>query len=455
MTPLLYLACPAGDRADSEKSLATADLSVVWADDVSSALAELQQRDLPVLLDLSDGTATLKAAQQIRVQRPGALLFAVADMRRPDMTTEAVLTGIADVFARPMRGCHVAAAIARERRYTATRAGRPLPAPEPSHSANLYCHSRSMRDVVAAIAAATGPRGGILITGEQGTGRQVAARALHAEHSGATNVFVTLDCATDKTDQLEAALFGADSSGAAASASRGMEQVGRSGRLCQALGGTLYLENVADAPTRFQARLARVLRDGEAVLEDTGQPIDINVRTIAAVEGNFDAVAGEGRVREDLFRRWSAIRIEMPPLRERREDIGALANCFLREISASLGVPAKMLSRPALSLITAMPWPGNAPQLRAVLHSIVTGLQGGRAIGLDDVLMNVRLDGRPAALSVGGTLKEARARFEKEYIAATLEQQRGRISDAARVLGIQRTNLYRKMRSLKVMRDGQ
>jgi DNA-binding NtrC family response regulator len=112
-------------------------------------------------------------------------------------------------------------------------------------------------------------------------------------------------------------------------------------------------------------------------------------------------------------------------------------------------VPPKTLSRSALSLISALPWRGNAVELRRLLESIVTGLQGGRGIALEDVLAHVRLDGGEAPC-VSGTLKQARSRFEKEYIATVLERHRGRISDAARVLGIQRTNLYRKMRSLKV-----
>ena len=160
----------------------------------------------------------------------------------------------------------------------------------------------------------------------------------------------------------------------------------------------------------------------------------------------------EGRVREELLRRLSVIRIDMPALRNRREDIPALANYFLREICAALQVPPKTLSRSALSLISALPWRGNAVELRRLLDSIVdAACQGGRGIALEDVLAHVRLDGGGAP-AVGGTLKQARSRFEKEYIATVLEQHRGRISDAARALGIQRTNLYRKMRSLKVAR---
>jgi two-component system nitrogen regulation response regulator NtrX len=142
----------------------------------------------------------------------------------------------------------------------------------------------------------------------------------------------------------------------------------------------------------------------------------------------------------------------MPPLRQRREDIPALANYFVRDICASLGVPVKTLSRSALSLVTALPWRGNAAELRALLEAIVGDLQDGCGIGLDAVLAHVRLDGGGIVPSTGKTLRQARASFEREYIASVLEHHNGRISEAASVLGLQRTNLYRKLRSLRVSR---
>ena len=203
---------------------------------------------------------------------------------------------------------------------------------------------------------------------------------------------------------------------------------------------------------RVQARLARLLRDREAILTETGGAIPFDVRPVAGVGPGFDMAVEDGRVREDLVRRLSVIRVEMPALRNRREDIPALANCFLREKCASLRLPPKTLSRSALSLLSALPWRGNAEELRRLLDSIVTGMQGGRGIALDDVLAHVKLDGGAALFTTGVTLKQARSRFEKEYIATVLDQHHGRVGDAARALGIQRTNLYRKMRSLKVAR---
>src|SRR5262245_58604183 len=318
MKSVLYLGCPGAERSDTEKLLGAADLSVIWAATVATALNELQRQDLPVLLDLSRGVAALQNAREIRNHRASTLMFAVVDARRPDLTTEAVLAGMADVFARPLGGRRVANAIARELNYELRAAARPAP----SADDDLYSHSASMRDVMMMIGRAAAMRAGVLIRGEEGTGRQVTARAIHAQQNDGSGAFVVVDCAAYDGDSLDAQLFGPPARRQNADEeSRGLERVSRQGRLHDALGGTLYLQNVADAATRVQARLARLLRDREAVLSETGQPIDFDVRPMAGVDPGFDEAVREGRVRDDLYRRLSVIRIEMPPLRNRREDI--------------------------------------------------------------------------------------------------------------------------------------
>jgi two-component system nitrogen regulation response regulator NtrX len=310
-----------------------------------------------------------------------------------------------------------------------------------------------MREVMQLVGRAAAMRAGVMIRGEDGSGRQIVARAIHAVQATGGR-FVSVDCAAFDSDDLEHELFGSASRPAGGDlAARGLERVSRGSRIVEASGGTLYLRNLLEAPTRVQARLARALRDREAIAADTGESIPLDVRPMAGVDPGFDTALQDGRVREDLYRRLSVIRIDLPPLRNRREDIPALANYFVREICASLRMPPKTLSRPALALISALPWRGNADELRALLEAMVTSIASGKAIGLEDVLAHVRLDGGAVVFSNGGTLRQARARFEREYIAAVLEQHHGRISEAAKALGIQRTNLYRKLRSLRVSRD--
>src|SRR5204862_4441829 len=177
-----------------------------------------------------------------------------------------------------------------------------------------------------------------------------------AQHDAAE--FVSVDCSAFETDSLEGELFGIAAKMRPGSAAddgwNGLERLSRQGRLHAAIGGTLYLKNIAEASTRVQSRIARLLRDREAVLVETGATIAFDLRPMAGVDPGIDAAVSEGRVREELFRRLSVIRIEMPPIRNRREDIPALANHFLREICRARRVPPKALSRPALSLIAAL-----------------------------------------------------------------------------------------------------
>jgi len=449
VTSLLYLGCPHSERGEVEQPLAAGNLSVVWADTEAAALHELGRRDVPVIVDLSRGAAALQVARDLRAHHPDLLLFAVVDARRPDLTIEAVLTGVADVFARPPSARRVALAIDRELNYASPGSI----ADAELEDAALYHHSPQMREVMHVIARAAKMRAGVVVRGEDGTGRQVVARAVHAAQLKNDASFIVVDCAAREAEQLEAALFGAVLPAREGSGTpRGLERLTRGSRIHAAIGGTLYVQHIADASTRIQARLARVLRDREAILVETGQPILVDVRPMTSVDASIDVALEEGRVREDLFRRLSVIRIDMPALRNRREDIPALANLFVHEICASLRVPHKTMSRAALSLVSALPWRGNATELRAVLEAVLRSVAASRNIGIEDVLSHIHLDGGAVAEGGRGTLREARARFEREYIATVLEQHQGRISEAARALGIQRTNLYRKMRALNVNR---
>jgi two-component system, NtrC family, nitrogen regulation response regulator NtrX len=449
LTPVLFLDCPIADRREVERQLAAANLAVIWVESSAAAIAELQRRDMPVLVDFSRGAASLQAVRDVRAQKPTALLFSVVDPRRPDLATEAVLAGSADVFAPPLDGARVARAVERERGYLAQDGDQ-----QSAGSDELYCHSAPMREVKTRIAAAATTRSGVLVCGESGVGRSVVARAIHhAAASVRAGAFVTIDCAAYDGDCLGTELFGVAPRAEDNLAARGLERVSRQGLAFAAIGGTLYLQNVGEAPTRVQRRLARLLRDREAVLADTGEVIAFDVRCIVAGDARFETAVKDGTVQEDLYRRLAATRIEIPALRNRREDIPALANCFLREACAAAKVPAKSFSRSALSLLAALPWTGNATEMKALLKTIVGGL-GARGIGVEDVLAHVRLGTGSVMVSHGGTLRQARAQFEQQYIAAILQQHRGRITQAAKALGIQRTNLYRKMRTLRVAQPG-
>jgi DNA-binding NtrC family response regulator len=443
---ILYIGCPSDERAEAGRLLAAAALDVRWADSTASALNQLQRRDMPVLLDLSRGAAALRTARDLRIRRARTLMFAVADMQRPDLTNEAVVSGVADVFARPLGPSRVVNALEREgAQYKGRRSQ-----PQAGVWDDLYCLSPSMREVSVRAAHAGRLRAGVMVCGENGAGRRVVARAIHT-HQPEPARFVAVDCAAFSPEELERELFGpraVSANGDSGSPARDREHVSRVSRLHDAIGGTCYLSNLTAASAHVQTRLARVLCRPDALLAETGEPIVMDVRPVAGVDPRFEQAVREGRVRDDLYRRLSMIRIDLPPLRSRREDIPAIANYFLRTICASRKVAPKTLSRAALSLLAALPWRGNAPELREVLETVAAG-SGETSISLEAVLESVRIDGGSVAFATRRTLKQAHAQFEREYLATMLEQHRGSVGDAARALGIERTNLYRKLRRLR------
>jgi len=176
-------------------------------------------------------------------------------------------------------------------------------------------------------------------------------------------------------------------------------------------------------------------------------PLDL--RFIAATPPRVDDWVDRGDLRADLVEALGVVRIELPPLRQRTEDIPLLATHFLKEACRRNGIPPKTFSRSALTLLSAMPWPGNASELRALTERLAVLITRGVVL-LEDVLANVRLEGAEALGGPSGTLREARERFERDYVASVLQHHRGRMGDAARELGIERTNLYRKIKQLNI-----
>jgi two-component system nitrogen regulation response regulator NtrX len=237
--------------------------------------------------------------------------------------------------------------------------------------------------------------------------------------------------------------------------SAAFDRIARSGAVYRARGGTLCLRNLLDAPARVQARLVRLLRDREAELADqAGTLVDLDVRVVGCVDPSVDEAVGDGRMRRDLYERLVQVRVDLPPLRRRREDIPVLAVLFLKRSCDEQGVRLKAFSRSSLKLLAALPWNGNATELRTLVETLVRSVEHP-VIQLDDVLEHASFEGAAVRMDTGVSLREAKARFERECISAVLARHQGRVGDAAKALGIQRTNLYRKVRQLQVVRPRQ
>lgn len=437
--------------------LCSVGFAVRWVDNATQALAALEQVPSPVLLDLTSEQAIANGLE-IRTRYPATLIVAVANPARPAVSDRARRAGFAQVLERPLAAASLVAVFSAPEAVTALvgREG------ETKWPAGIVVCSAAMKEVAERVKrAGSDGAGGVLVCGEPGTGRRFLARVLHTMHCRPNGRLVEVDCAPAPGVDLETMLFGTvpDGDGPGSAHSSGgrpafrpgasMERITRTSLVFHAFGGTLLLLNVADTPARVQGRLARVLRDGEAAIAGDGK-VQGPIRVIACVEPGFDTVVDEGRVRADLFKRLAAMRIDVPPLRNRREDIPALVDQFLQDVCLLARLPRKTVSYPALTLLTSLPYRGNARELRSLIGMLVERTPAA-TIRLEDVLRNLRLDvAAPGGSPYAGTLRDARTRFEQQYIREVLDRHHGRIAEAAKSLGIQRTNLYRKMRALGV-----
>lgn len=450
-TDILYLAAADRDRTVVRERFGRCGWPVQVVADVAAVLRQAASRRVVMcVVDLGDDRTALASIRMLRAQAPQIPLVALVDPSNPSSAGEAISAGSFDVLPWPFEERDVASMVAdaRDGVEVDARSGRGTPGSENLLIANSAA-MRLVRDLVRGAAESTGS---VLLVGEPGSGRALVARATHDAAPVAERPLVQVDCATASPQDLDRRLFGTPGSRRTHARSDAGEVIGHGSAFIDARGGTLLLRNLLEAPGRVQSRLARLLRDQEAVVADDGELVELEVRVMASVDTTVDSAVADGRLRRDLFERLSHLRIDVPPFRRRREDLPVLAVHLVREMCEARDLPPKSFSRSALSLIAALPWRGNGRELQALIDTLV-GSVPRSIIQLDDVLEHARLDGGGTALEAGVTLRDARARFERECISAVLMRHHGRVGDAAKALGIQRTNLYRKVRQLNVARS--
>jgi two-component system nitrogen regulation response regulator GlnG len=326
-------------------------------------------------------------------------------------------------------------------------------------SPDMLGQAQSMQEVFRAVGRLSQSSATVLVTGESGTGKELVARALHRHSPRADKPFVAINTAAMPRDLLESELFGHER-GAFTGA-----QALRQGRFEQAEGGTLFLDEIGDMPAELQTRLLRVLSDGTFYRVGGHQPIRANVRIIAATNQDLETRVREGQFREDLYHRLNVIRLRLPSLRERREDIPVLARHFLAKSARGLGVEAKRLSDSAMAYLSAQDLPGNVRQLENLCHWL-TVMSPAQVIEVADFPPELRERAGPASSEwlaalgrevdrrlaggetniMGGFSRD----FEKTLIAGALAHAAGRRIEAAGLLGIGRNTITRKISELGI-----
>ncbi len=334
---------------------------------------------------------------------------------------------------------------------------------EPQATPEILGAAPAMQEVFRAIGRLAQSHATVLINGESGSGKELVARALHRHSPRASKPFIAINTAAIPKDLLESELFGHER-GAFTGA-----QTMRRGRFEQAEGGTLFLDEIGDMPAELQTRLLRVLSDGQFYRVGGHQPIKANVRVIAATHQDLERRVKDGMFREDLFHRLNVIRLRLPSLSDRREDIPLLAKHFLAKSARELGVEIKRISEAALKYLETLDWPGNVRQLENVCHwlTVMAPAQSIEVADLPSDLREVRSEGDGAVvtdwvrslehevtrrlaageMSIGDDLTR---QFETALIKNALKHTGGRRIEAANLLGMGRNTITRKISELKI-----
>jgi two-component system, NtrC family, nitrogen regulation response regulator NtrX len=291
----------------------------------------------------------------------------------------------------------------------------------------------------------------VCILGETGTGKELVARAIHEKSPRRDSAFVTLNCAAVPAELIESELFGHEKGAFTGAATKHV------GKFEQADGGTLFLDEIGDMPVSMQAKLLRVLEEGEVERVGGDKPIRVNVRVVVATHRNLEELVKQNAFRRDLFHRIYVFPLTLPPLRERPEDFPALVEHFAGQVAAQNGWKEKHFSEDAIAELRRYGWPGNVRELRNVVERLVL-LAGEEEITSAEVQMVIPVSDRVSGAgsgdgtgsAAGGTLAERTEAFEKEVLLAEIRRHNFHMTNVARALGLERSHLYKKCQQLGI-----
>jgi two-component system nitrogen regulation response regulator GlnG len=440
-----------------EKALLREDIPCMTFASAADVLRELE-RSTPAAV-LSDirmpGVSGLELLQALKERQPRVPVIIMTAYSDLDSAVAAFQGGAFEYLPKPF---DVDQALELVRRALAEHASRPAPAPSAVPVTEMLGQAPAMQEVFRAIGRLALSHATVLVTGESGSGKELVARALHRHSPRAHGPFIALNTAAIPKDLLESELFGHERGAFTGAAAQ------RRGRFEQADGGTLFLDEIGDMPAELQTRLLRVLADGQFYRVGGHTPVKVNVRVIAATHQDLETCVREGLFREDLFHRLNVIRLRLPPLRERREDIPLLVRHFMQKSARELGMEAKGVSDATMKTLVGLPWRGNVRQLENVCHYLTVMAPGqvvevgdlpadlmqGRVLPQADDWLRALAAEADARLARGeaAILDELTQAYEKTLIEVALRHTGGRRIEAAHLLGWGRNTLTRKIHEL-------
>ncbi len=445
MTRVLIVDDDPSTLASLARAFRLAGYEAVVCDHAARAIALLQQERFDivfsdVVMPGKDGLAMLAELREVGVATP---IIMISGQATVDMAVRATRLGASDFLEKPISSDKLLltventlrlARLEEENRQLRRRVGR--------HE--LVWTSEAMQRVMAQVDRVAPTESRVCILGETGTGKELVARAIHDRSARRERPFVSVNCAAVPSELIESELFGHEKGAFTGAASRHL------GKFEQAHGGTLFLDEIGDMPAAMQAKLLRLLQEGELERIGGERPVVVNTRVIVATHRDLDALVQKGAFREDLYHRVFVFPITLPPLRERRGDIPALAEHFASLIAEQNGWKPRGFDAAALEALARYAWPGNVRELRNVVERLLLLTDG--AVGADAV--REVLTPRHARTSPGpagsGTLSARVEAFERETVLSELAAHGYRVAETARALGLERSHLYKKCAQLGI-----
>jgi len=315
---------------------------------------------------------------------------------------------------------------------------------------NIAGISRKINDVKRIAQRATKTNSNVLITGESGTGKELFAHAIHSDSERCLGPFVKINCAAVPSELLESEFFGYEE-GAFTGARKG----GKRGKFLLADKGTIFLDEIGDMPLKMQAKLLRVIQEKEIESVGGNKILELDVRVIAATNRDIEKMVDEGTFREDLYYRLNVVRLRLPSLRERKEDIEIIARHLMKKVGNRLGVHVEGISAEALKHLVAYDWPGNAREIENIIERALNMLESDLLIRPEHLPQKLIANNARTYACPDGHLKEILSDIEKEIIKKTLMEHEGNKNKVARILGISRTCLYAKIDRYRLERYSQ
>jgi two-component system nitrogen regulation response regulator NtrX len=399
---------------------------------------------LDVWLPGMDGLATLARLRERQVDSQVVLISGHGNI---ESAVRAIKMGAFDFVEKPLSLEKTVLVVRNALRQRRLEAENQALRARVDRTQTMVGESYAMRQLREQVAMAAPTNGRVLIYGENGTGKELVARTVHALSRRRNNAWVEVNCAAIPEELIESELFGhvrGAFTGAVAD---------RRGKFEVADGGTIFLDEIGDMSLKTQAKVLRVLQ--EQTMEAVGgtSRIKVDARVLAATNKDLQAEIRAGTFREDLYFRLNVIPIFVPPLRERQEDIPLLAEHFMAEFSREYGRRVKAFDAGAIAVLQRYAWPGNVRELRNVIERLMIMAPGDSITGTDVTFLQQNAAARvepPEQTGGRQTLHEAREQFERDLILRTLAEQQGNMSKTAEVLGVERSNLYRKMRAFGI-----